>query len=85
MIKSEEDIEALESLCNHYGMKVLLLEIDGIVERVTDEIMTIPLKDDPEKASLQLYAARMKGEGAQATRTCIRSMIDQIKSRGKMV
>lgn len=77
----EEKEEALMAIVGHYGLPVLLEELDAIIERIYRGVLSVPLDKDPEKASLSLYAERMKAEGAQAVRLAFVNKIEAIKTR----
>lgn len=78
---NEEREEALQGIVGHYGLPVLLSEIDGIIDRIYRGVLSVPLDKDPEKASLQLYAERMKAEGAMAVRMALASKVEAVKNR----
>jgi len=80
---NEEKEEAIESVIAHYGMTHFLALIDEIVARIGGGVMSIPLDRDPTKASIQLYAERMKAEGAAAVAMSIRNKINEIRMRNR--
>ena len=80
MLKAERD-ELLKEFLTHPGLYLFLEELDGIITNVKGNVLSVPLDKDPEKASLTLYAERMKLEGAVAVRNAIDSKIKAIKER----
>ena len=79
----EEKDEALYSVITHYGMSHFLTAVDEIVARIGGGVMSIPLDRDPQKAAIQLYAERMKAEGATAVIMSIRNMINEFRIRNR--
>lgn len=77
-----EKEEALRSLAAHYGIPLFMEMVDKVVDRVAQSVMTVPLNDDPQKASLALYAARMKAEGANAVKMALTNHIQSLKQKG---
>lgn len=82
-MKQEERDEALQAIAKHYGMGVLLEEVDRIVDRIARGVMSAPLDRDPQKASLTLYAERMKTEGAQAVKIALLEKVKALRSGEK--
>lgn len=80
MMNQGEKEEALQELVSHYGMPVFLELVDGILNRIQGGVLSVPLDKDPEKASLALYAERMKAEGAVAVKQALVSKIESIKT-----
>lgn len=80
-MKTLEQQEALEAIVAHYGLPVLLSEIDGILEKIRQGVLSVPLDKDPEKAALNLYAERMKLEGAVAVKNALVTKINDVKTR----
>lgn len=74
-----EKAEALQEMCMHYGMPVLLALVDEIVGNISKGVMSVPLDKDPEKAALQLYAERMKSEGAVAVKNALFGRVQSLK------
>lgn len=74
-----EKEEALQELALHYGMPAFLEMVEKIVKRVSEQVLSVPLDKDPEKAAITLYAARMKADGAEAVRLALKLRVDQIK------
>lgn len=78
-----EEREALEECASHYGMPVFLKEVDAIIELIKGNILSVSLDKDPEKASFQLYAERMKLEGAIAVKNALKQKVESIKRSAK--
>lgn len=81
MTEGEKE-EALRSLAAHYGLPMFMELVDKVVERVQQSVLTVPLDSDPQKASLSLYAARMKAEGAGAVKMALSNHIQSLKQKG---
>lgn len=79
----QEKEEALAAMARHYGMPLFLEMVDQIVDRIAGGVLSIPIDKDPKRASLTLYAERMKGEGAHAVRMSLRTKIENLKMRMK--
>lgn len=74
-----EQKEDLLMLLQHRGMPLFMGLIDDILERMRNEMLTVPLPSDPEKASLTLYAKRCSVEGAAALRAALSAKVLKIK------
>ncbi len=76
---TEEEIEALQGVVKHYGLPVLLKEIDAIIDNVKGNLLSVPLDKDPDTAALTLLQERMKVDGAIAVRNALVAKIKAIK------
>ncbi len=76
-----EDYEALISVARHHGMPHFMALIDQIVTKIEQEVLSVPLQLDPDKASYALYAKRMQAEGAGALRNALKVKISELKSK----
>lgn len=76
-----EELEDVKSCMTMPGFKLIMKELDVIVESVKGNVLSVALDKDPAKAQLQLYVERMKFEGASATRTALLTKLKAIKER----
>lgn len=76
---NEEQREDLESITRHRGMPIVLAIIDDIVEKVRNEVLSVPLPSDPEKASLVLFSKRAAAEGAVSLRSALVARLNKVK------
>ena len=76
---SEDAREDLQNLARHSGMRHFLTMIDEIVDRMRNEIITLPLPMEPDKAGTALYAKRMQVEGAVALKNNLNMRIQLLK------
>lgn len=76
-----EEIEDIKSVMTMPGFKLIMKELDVIVDRIQGNILSVPLDKDPATAQLQLYIERMKYEGANATRLAFQQKLKAIKER----
>lgn len=75
----EERLEELQDTIKSSGFKHVLVELDKIVAIIQQQVLSVPLDKDPEKAALSLYAERMKLEGAVAMRNAFVLKMKAIK------
>lgn len=76
-----EQQEAFDGLCSHYGLPILIKELDDILEKIKAGCMSVPLDNDPKTASMQLFKERMKYEGALAMKNSLIVKIKEAKKR----
>lgn len=80
MLQQEKD-EMFKEFLSHPGLHLFLEELDARLELIKGNVLSVPLDKDPEKASLTLYAERMKLEGAISLRNAIISKIRAVKEK----
>lgn len=73
--------ENLEAVVHHYGLPALLSVVDDIIENIRQGVLSVSLDKDPGKASFELYAERMKLEGAMALKRGLIHRIGLIKAK----
>jgi len=78
-----EQLEDIEALTRHRGLPILLAIVDDIVEKLRNEVLSVPLPADPEKASLVLYSKRASAEGAVSLRTALVARLMKLKEGQK--
>jgi hypothetical protein len=76
-----EEIEDVKSVMQMPGFKLIMKELDVIVDRIQGSVLSVPLDKDPAKAQLELYISRMKFEGANATKLAFQQTLKAIKER----
>lgn len=76
-----EDLEDVKSVMQMPGFKIILKELDDIVNNIQGNVLSVPLDKDPAKAQLNLYVERMKFEGANATRLALLQKLKAFKER----
>ncbi len=76
-----EEIEDIKSVMQMPGFKLIMKELDAIVENVKGNVLSVTLDKDPAKAQLDLYISRMKFEGANATKLALQAKLKAIKER----
>lgn len=82
MIKyTEEEIDMLEGVCSHAGLRLLLREIDDIIAIIQKGYMSVPLDNDPQKSAMILLQERYKVEGADILRKRLVERINKIKEK----
>lgn len=74
-----ENREELVAVLRHRGMVHVLGMIDEIVNRMREEVLSIPLPQDAEKAAIVLYAKRCSAEGAMALKNALQSKIQKVR------
>lgn len=77
-----EELDTLHELAKFYGLPLLYDLMEDVVDDIQKESLTIGLDSDPQKASLQLYAARMRAEGAKKLQVIIKNRLDGFKQGG---
>lgn len=80
-MREDEKDEALRAIAMHYGMPVFLALVKEIADRIKEGVLSTPLDSDPTKAQAQLYAARMKAEGAVAVMNALGTKVRELKGR----
>jgi hypothetical protein len=78
---TEEEAEALESLCSHVGLRLLLREIDDIINTMQKGYLSVPLDNDPQTAALSLLQERYKIEGATVIKSRLLERVKRIKEK----
>jgi hypothetical protein len=76
-----DDLEDIKVVLSLPGFKLILKELDDIVNNIQGNLLSVPLDKDPAKAQLQLYVERMKFEGANATRLALAQRLKAFKER----
>lgn len=78
---TEEEVEALESVVSHHGMRLLLREIDDIITVMQKGYLSVPLDKDPQTSAMILLQERYKCEGADILRKRLVERINKMKEK----
>lgn len=79
---SVEGREDLLAVIGHRGINHVIGMIDEIVERIRNEMLSLPLPMEAERASLALYSKRCQADGAMYLATALKKKMYDLKKEG---
>jgi hypothetical protein len=76
---NEDQGEELQFVINHRGMRHVFGIIDDIIEKMRNDVLSVPLSTNPQEAAIQVYGARLKAEGAVALKQAIKAKAEALR------
>lgn len=76
-----EELEELRLVMGLPGFKIIMRELDAIVENVKQGVHGCSLSNDPAKDGQNLLMARMKYEGSVATKNALTVKLESYKEK----
>lgn len=81
MIEDKLDPERQEDLLaviKHRGFLTVLKMLEESIERLRDDVLTVPLPSDPQSAAIAVYAKRCQAEGAQLIKKALEVRLQKV-------
>jgi hypothetical protein len=73
-----EKQEELLAVIHHRGLAHIMKMLDESLELMRNDVLTVPLPQDPQSAAIAVYAKRCQAEGGMALKRALTTRIEKV-------